>query len=198
MRYEHWKKRYALFQDEPVSAPENAFLFLGDSITEEFPLNKFFPGWPTVNRGIKGDHIDGVIERIDISAIKLKPRCLFLMIGINDIGDRRSNAYMKNQYEKLFSLLLSELKKTQIFIQSLLPVGIERGLNALKQVKEINSYLFAYSHAHNLNFIELFNKYTGTNGFLDPKFSEDGLHLNQDGYGIWAQILLNIIHTDNK
>ena len=59
------------------------------SIAQRFDLEVFFPHWPGINRGISGDHIDGVIERLSNSAIELKPEKIFLLIGINDVGDEK-------------------------------------------------------------------------------------------------------------
>ena len=84
-------------------------VFLGNSIIEGFDLGFYFPDHQTINRGIVGDHLDGLIERLDNSAVALKPEKLFLMIGINDIGDQRSDEYLKAMFTTLIDTLDSKI-----------------------------------------------------------------------------------------
>ncbi|MCB0282696.1 MAG: hypothetical protein KDF60_08975 [Calditrichaeota bacterium] len=193
MRTEHWQQRFAVFNAELQEIAKEAVVFLGDSITEQFPIKKFFPDFTIINRGISGDHIDGVIERIDSSVFKLQPHKLFLMIGINDIGEKRSSSYMFMQYEALFAVLNKNLIRCDLYVYSLLPVGSERGTQTIEQIKEINIFLKEYCETHELSFIDLFDLYTDSYGFLDKAYSDDGLHLNENGYKVWVQVLQKYI-----
>jgi len=73
-RTDHWYERNEQFNSELDSIPEGKVVLLGNSITEGFDLVRFFPGAELINRGIAGDHLDGVLERIENSATKLKPK----------------------------------------------------------------------------------------------------------------------------
>ncbi len=98
-------------------------VFLGNSITEGFDLEIYFPGYEIANRGIVGDHLDGLVERLDNSVLSLKPQKLFLMIGINDIGDRRSDEYLKEMFVTLIDTLIISLPETEIYLHSMLPTS---------------------------------------------------------------------------
>ena len=58
-------------------------VFLGDSLTDFYPLQDFFPDFSLCNRGIAGETSSDVIRRID-DVFTLEPEVLFLQIGIND------------------------------------------------------------------------------------------------------------------
>jgi len=83
---EHWHDRTKLFISDLDSLSKGEIVFLGNSITEGFDLEKYFPDTVPINRGISGDHTDGLIERLEYSIITLEPSKLFILIGINDIG----------------------------------------------------------------------------------------------------------------
>ncbi len=57
-------------------------VFLGDSITEGKLWDERVPTLPTVNRGIGGDTVRGVLDRLD-SAI-VEPQAVSVLIGTND------------------------------------------------------------------------------------------------------------------
>jgi lysophospholipase L1-like esterase len=189
MRSEHWQGRYDLFKSELSTALQKSILFLGDSITEEFPLEHYFPNLPVINRGIGGDSIDGVIERLELSAIKLRPDLLFLMIGINDIGADQSVAYMRQKYIELFSLIQSGLPQTKFYVQSLLPCTEEWGKSMTVQVREINQFLQKTCREKSIPFIDLYSRFIDQKNYLKESLSCDGLHINTNGYNLWAQII---------
>src|ERR1700719_953485 len=62
-------------------------VMLGDSITEAAPWDELTGCRSIVNRGIGGDTTGGVLARLG-DVVKLRPRAVFLMIGVNDISLR--------------------------------------------------------------------------------------------------------------
>lgn len=61
---------------------KNDVVFIGNSLTEAFPVSEFFHAR---NRGISGNTILHLIKRID-QVIASRPRKLFIEIGINENG----------------------------------------------------------------------------------------------------------------
>lgn len=47
-----------------------------------------------------------------------------------------------------------------------------------------------YAEDKNIEFIDL-NKILSPNGFLDNKYTTDGIHLNGDAYVLWAKEIIN-------
>jgi hypothetical protein len=61
-------------------------VFLGDSITELWKLDKFFPGKPYVNRGIGGQTTAQMLTRMFQDVIDLQPAAVILLAGTNDVA----------------------------------------------------------------------------------------------------------------
>ena len=81
-----------------------ATVFLGDSLTDFYPLEEFFAGEDVVNRGIAGDKTTDVLKRLEeIKA--LRPSRLFLQIGINDMiyRGKREEDKILSRVEKILS-----------------------------------------------------------------------------------------------
>ena len=53
-------------------------------------------------------------------------------------------------------------------------------------IKELNLLMKKYAEDNNIRFIDL-NKILSPNGFLDEKYTTDGIHLNGSAYILWAK-----------
>jgi lysophospholipase L1-like esterase len=82
-----------------------AVVMLGDSITEWTDWNALLlPSFDVANRGIRGDTTDGVLERID-SIIAIHPRCVAVMLGVNDLLAKRSVQQLLQNYSAVVDRL---------------------------------------------------------------------------------------------
>ena len=65
---------------------ENRVVFMGDSITDSWKLNEYFPNQPFVNRGISGQTTSQMLLRFRPDVIDLKPKAVVILAGTNDIA----------------------------------------------------------------------------------------------------------------
>ena len=70
--------------DIQVSDTDN-FVFLGDSITDFYPLEEFYDNLPVVNSGVAGYKTTDILSRIDSMVTIYNPTKVFLLIGTNDV-----------------------------------------------------------------------------------------------------------------
>lgn len=186
----HWHLRNRLFNEEAAQIQPGGYVFLGNSLTEQFDLSGYFPGLPVINRGISGDHIDGLLKRIDTSVLLLQPSRLFIMIGINDIGDGKSNDYILGLYTRLIRVLTEECRAV-IYIQSLLPTGPQISQCPPQQIKQLNDSLNKLAADDGLIYVDLYPHFIKKAPWMDPALTGDGLHLNRAGYELWTNLLKN-------
>ena len=185
----HWYERRAKFIKEKDRIKENSIIFLGDSITEGYNLNKFFPNYPTVNRGISAEHIDGVIDRLDISLGDAENAKLLILTGINDIGAGRSENAVKHLYKELTDAVLKR-KKYEVYLQSILPTSLAYKNCPPEMIININTYIEELARENNLSFINLYPLFLKDNTkYINDKYTTDGMHLNEEGYKIWTEHL---------
>ena len=70
----------------PPQAAKPRVVFLGDSITDGWRLNEYFPERDFVNRGISGQITGEMLGRMKADVIDLKPAVMVVLAGTNDIA----------------------------------------------------------------------------------------------------------------
>ena len=97
-----------------------SIIFLGDSITEGFPVSEYFPG--VKNRGVNGSEVVDILNRAH-TITALQPSKVFIMAGINDIKNGVPLASSLKLYRMLVDTITKGSPKTKIFIQPVLVWG---------------------------------------------------------------------------
>jgi lysophospholipase L1-like esterase len=209
----HFNTRVALFREENIDILENRdakwekqIVMLGDSLTEGFDLKKAFPGKPFVNRGIVADHIDwgtnwdtvdiGVIHRLDKESLAPDPSYIFILIGVNDIGDstEKIDIYIKN-YKKMLKILKKTYPCSEIIIQSGLPCR-NKYARLNKGVVEFNTKLEKLARKFKLKYVDLYSIYRDEKGELKENITRDGIHLKPEAYISWQKEIEKILKTE--
>ena len=70
----------------PPAPKESRIVFFGDSITEGWALEEYFPNKPYINRGICAQTTPQMLLRFRQDVIALRPRAVVINAGTNDIG----------------------------------------------------------------------------------------------------------------
>lgn len=114
------------------------------------------------------------------------------MIGINDIINyNKSLEEVLINYKAILTKLQKQTPKTKVFIQSVLPVNnqITRYYKDNSNILKLNSKLQELSKDFSYQYIDLFSYLADSKNQLDIKYTSDGLHLNGQGYLIWAKAI---------
>ncbi len=179
---------------EKLKIGEKDIVFLGNSITDGCEWSELFNDSNIKNRGISGDIVQGVYERLD-PIIKGHPKKIFLLIGINDVSHDLKADTIVRAIEKVVVKIKKESPKTKLYVQSVFPVNEDFGkyLGATKkggEVIEINASLRQMCKQRKVKYIDVYTHLVAKeSGKLDPKFTNDGLHLLGEGYIVWKSIL---------
>ena len=160
-------------------------VFVGDSLTEGGRWQEWFPELEAFNLGVGGDTTDGLIERIDEVAA-LDPDTIVLLIGTNDVANRRAVEHVVRGIETVLVNLRSAMPDARILVQSVLP----RGAEYAEFVKEINRHVWQFAATVRAHYLDLWPVMAEEDGELRPEFTEDRLHLNAAGYEAWLSELV--------
>ena len=164
-----------------------AVVMLGDSITEWTDWNALLPSSDVANRGIAGDMTDGVLERID-SIIAMHPRCVAVMLGVNDLGAKRSVQQVLQNYTAIIDRLSTS--GSTVIVQSTL-ITSDPSLNAL--VIDVDRSLAEMCRqSGRCLYLDLNSTVASTGTIAD---SVDGLHLGPNSYKIWANTLAPLLNA---
>lgn len=187
----HYSKRLAQFESEDLQKCD--FLFLGNSITERGKWQELIgDNWLIANRGIGGDNTFGVLARLT-NTLALSPKKIFLMIGINDIGQGARTEGIIINIDKIIKLTYESLPHVEVYIQSILPVN--HTMTAYTKGRHLdiihinNTLKHRYSERKNIKFLDLYSLFSDESGSLATQFTTDGVHLNESAYDVWVDFL---------
>ena len=169
--------------------PENAIVMLGNSLTQSCEWSELFQNPKVVNRGIAGDMTGGLFLRLN-EITQQSPSKIFLMIGINDLSVIPNEKIMEN-YEKIVQHILTKSPSTQLYLQSILPVNnsIRNSGKSNSDIVFLNGKIKSIADLNGLVFVNLHPRFLDENGSLDAKLTQDGIHLDVEGYLIWKKEL---------
>ena len=192
--YEGGKTHYDMRVKQIAAMPpiEGGVLFLGDSITEGGDWASLFPDVESVNHGIGWDTVAGVGGRLP-QVILNNPDKIFIKIGTNDISYGHDPVDMAAELEDVITVLQFSRPNSKIYIQSVLPREAENG----DKVAAINREYKKLAEDKALPFIDLSAAFSADDGSLKAELSDDNLHLNEKGYGVWAEALRPYVETVN-
>ncbi|UQZ20730.1 GDSL-type esterase/lipase family protein [Eubacterium limosum] len=165
-------------------------VFVGDSITAYIDWHEFFPEEELLNRGIEGDTWGGVLHRLD-EVISRNPSTIIFMVGINDIAQKIQPAEILRNIDIVCERIKENLPEARVLIFSILPspnISIDK-------VKEVNERIEQLSKERkNVEYCDIFPEFILEDGSPNMElFSEDGIHLNGNGYRIWIDRLKTIL-----
>jgi lysophospholipase L1-like esterase len=179
------------FKSYPNSKKD--IIFLGNSITAGTDWAELLSNPNARNRGISGDITFGVLERLD-EVIEGQPAKVFILIGINDIQRNIPDTLIVGNYSKMIKRIKAGSPSTKIYFQTLLPVNNEftqfkNHYNKDEHIAFVNAELKKIAAEEKITLIDLHSHFLDASNKLDKRYTMDGLHLNADGYKVWAGIL---------
>lgn len=164
-------------------------LFLGDSITEGGNWEALFPGVDSRNHGVGWDTTTGLVKRLPLILLH-QPEQIYILIGTNDIGYDRTPKVMSQALTDALLALRKANPRAQIYVQSVLPREAE---NKAKVAAINTAYQAALSQPPlatlDIRYLDIFPAFAVGDGSLRPDLTYDGLHLNENGYAVWARVI---------
>jgi lysophospholipase L1-like esterase len=191
----------ALYRDanaalKPPAAGVRRVVFFGDSITDIWPIPKYFPGKPYVNRGIGGQTTPQMLIRFRQDVINLQPTAVVILAGTNDIAGNTGPMSLEDIEANYASLAeLATAHHIRVIFSSVLPVHnyTPQSTNLFAQrspekIRELNRWLRDYCASNGCVYLDYFSAMVDPAGLLKKELAEDGLHPNADGYAIMAPL----------
>jgi lysophospholipase L1-like esterase len=169
-------------------------VFLGDSITDIWKLEKFFPGKPYVNRGISGQTTPQMLVRMYPDVIDLKPDAVILLAGTNDVAGNTGPETAKMIEENYKAITeLAQAHHIKVILCSLTPVSDytahpQTVRRPPTQILELNAWIKSYAARVHATFADYYSALVDSEGMLRDGYSNDGLHPNDRGFALLAPV----------
>ena len=181
--------------DAALPAPkpgENRVVFMGDSITEDWRLDKSFPGKPYINRGISGQTSPQMLVRFRQDVINLKPKVVLILAGTNDIMENTGPMTTEQSGAMIASMAdLAAANNIRVVLCSVLPSSEFVWSPALKpapRIVELNAWIKKYAAQKGYIYVDYYSAMTDQSGGLPDALSNDGVHPLPAGFAIMAPL----------
>ncbi|MEZ5351176.1 MAG: SGNH/GDSL hydrolase family protein [Bryobacteraceae bacterium] len=172
-------------------------VFLGDSITDGWRLNEYFPGKDYLNRGISGQTTGQMLGRFIADVAAHKPAVMVLLGGTNDIARGVSVDAIRNNITMIADL--AEANKIRPVLASILPIhdynkqqnpSFERSPQRPPEtIRALNTWMASFCRQRGYVYLDYFTPTVDERGFLKQELADDGLHPNSAGYRVMAPLV---------
>lgn len=177
---------------------KESIVFLGDSITSRYDLNKYFPNYNVYNSGIAGNMTKDILENMENRVFAYNPTKVFILIGTNDlVYSGLDNDGIKNNIEEIINKIYEKNSNTKIYLESIYPVNnlinkeiVETRTN--ENIKDLNNKIEKICN-NKCTYINMYDNLTDKNGNMKRIYTVDGLHLNKIGYKVITNKLIKYL-----
>jgi lysophospholipase L1-like esterase len=178
--------RYHAANEELKRLPADArrVVFMGDSITDGWPLAEAFPGRPYVNRGISGQTTAQMLVRIYPDVVALRPAAMILLAGTNDIAANNGPQTLDMIEQNVMAMVeLAQVHHIKVILCALTPIsGKQSEHRPPADILKLNAWLKAYAAKTRSAFVDYHSAVVDAQGEFRSGYSDDGLHPNARGY----------------
>jgi lysophospholipase L1-like esterase len=175
---------------------EKRVVFLGDSITDGWQINQYFPGASYINRGIGGQVTGQMLGRMKADVLDLKPAAVVVLAGTNDIARDVAVEAIKGNLSMIADLLAAY--DIRPVFASILPVSdhhkdrnpdYERTpYRPPSTILELNQWIKEMCRRREFVYLDYFTAMVDDKGQLRAELADDGLHPNAEGYKVMTPL----------
>ncbi len=191
----HYGERVQLFESEQV--PPGGIVLVGSSHIERFDAAALLPKHRIVNRGIAGDRLDvegrGVANRLEVSVFRCRPTHVIFENGGNDLGElwrtgRPAMSDIVDTLDRTLRVMRDGLPAVPIDVMNVLPTtGRFAGMSPLVPI--FNRHVECIAARLGCGYVDAYTPFADSCGHLREELTCDGLHLNDAGYAIFAELI---------
>lgn len=203
--FDHSEKVKVVTKKEEVveKVVDNNYLFLGDSITEQYDLKKYYKDYPVVNSGVSGDFTSSIVENMKKRVYDYNPSKVFLLIGINDLRNGKDVSEIVSNTKEIIKLIKENRPYSEIYLESIYPINktdddkISDSVRDIEfgneKIIEVNDLLKVLAKDEKITYVDLYNKLVDDDGNLNISYTKDGLHISSEGYEFITKELMKYI-----
>lgn len=185
---------------EVARAGDIDVLFMGDSITDWWRtesgryagkpvFDEYFSEMKVANFGIAGDTTQGVLYRLQNGEGEgYSPKAVMLMIGTNN-----ARANLAGEIAEGVGAIVLDLQ-TRFPEAKILLLGIFPRSSANDPLRaklaQINSVIAKLHDGEQVHYMDIGNIFLDGNGNISTEIMSDGLHPTTQGYGLWAEAII--------
>ena len=142
--------------------------------------------FPIINRGFGGSQMSDLNYYFDRIVVKYEPKMILVYEGDNDLGAGENPDSVIREFKEFVQMVKLKLPKTKVVFCSIRPSLLRTAILDKQRIvnQGIKSFCKRQKRVYYLDIQKDF--YLPNGNLMNDIFVADKLHLNQKGYGIWA------------
>jgi len=180
-----------------VEADQGAVVFLGDSITQGWgdEMGRVFGGMKVANRGLSGDTTRGLLVRLPLDVLALRPAGVVILAGTNDLEERAAPSVIAENIRLLLAGLRAHRADLPVVLCKVFPSAASQSRPA-GEIQELNRLLAdLVKDQPQVTLLETWKLFADEAGDAKVEEFPDLLHPNEAGYEKWGRALRPILAT---
>lgn len=192
-----WSEEIEAFANA-APGPSNALLFVGSSsIRRWVDLAEHMAPIPVINRGFGGSKIGDVIFHSEVLFQAESPLAIVIFVGTNDItpGSSKSLGVMVEAFEHMMDRVRRQHPETPVYYIAITPSPLR--WEVWDESQAINRAISDLAGGMANTYVIDTAGQLMSSGVPDHNnYVFDRLHLSEQGYAIWAEIIRSRIFSD--
>lgn len=187
-----WEPDIVAFEevDSRVRRRPGGVVFVGSSSIRFWDtLAQDFPGVDTLNRGFGGSRVRDATWYADRIVTPYQPRAVVFYAGDNDLMEGRSVDQVAADFAAFVDKVHAAQPRVRIAFVSIKPSPSRAML--LPQIRQANALVRDYAAAHDdVDYLDVYTPMVNGAGLPRSElFIGDRLHMNAQGYALWATVV---------
>ena len=179
---------------------DDNYLFVGDFHTSRLVFSEYGLDYHYVNNG-ESHTTASVLSNMKGNIYDYNPSVIFLELGLLDLDRGVSKNEIINNYKKIVQYIKSNRPNAVIYVESIYPIN--RDLSSYRdgllskrvsndEINAMNGLLKSFAIENDVQYLDVHSVLV-TNGVLNPKYTNNGVYLNRNGYNAVLKEIKKVI-----
>ncbi len=176
-------------------------VFFGMTVTQTWPVEKFFPDYEAINRGVAMQRLAGMPLRFRSDVIRLMPE--WVVIEASSYNLREPNS-LEELTEYIADMAeLADYHGIKPILTTLIPPTggyepYESDYAVFDSLAVFNTWLRSYAKQHQFTLVDVHALMAGENNAIRVDLADGGIIPNQEGYRIISDAIRSAIVEDSS
>jgi lysophospholipase L1-like esterase len=193
---ERWEKSIVEIEQRIASGKSapGAALFVGSSSIRLWKLEDSFPDLVTANHGFGGSFLSDSVHFFDRIVVPIKPSVIVLYAGDNDIASGKTPEIVFADFQQFIAAVREKVPECRQVVYIGIKPSVKRWALADK-IQKANSLIRAACDEDPLaEYADVWEPMLMADGKPNADLLlDDGLHMNEKGYKIWADVVMAVL-----
>ncbi|MBR6136944.1 MAG: hypothetical protein IKQ06_02170 [Bacilli bacterium] len=192
------KNRIIVKDKKSENIVDDNYLFVGDFYTKEFVFKNYGSDYHYVNVSTDTLTTQELLNHMKDMVYDYNPSVVFLEIGIMDMEIGVGEEEFIRNYGHIIDLIKSNRPNAVIIVESIYPLadgyedGFFKGDITNKKIESRNKAIMNLAKTKDVEYLDLHSLLV-KKGELNAKYTNDGIHLNKEGYQVLYQEINSIV-----